>query len=146
MPATQNFKSHAAFDPAWHFFVLPVSFLNIVVAMGYTIHMWPLHRGLDLWWIVMSLALFFTMSTARMFGLKNQDRIIRLEERLRYRTLLTPAALVRSEELTLRQIIALRFASDAELPGLIERTLGDKLEPKQIKQAITDWRADYHRI
>jgi hypothetical protein len=95
---------------------------------------------------VMSFAFFFAVGTSRQFALKDQDRIIRLEEKLRYASLLAPAQVVRAQALTLQQIIALRFASDAELPGLIDRAIAESLAPKQIKQAITDWRADYNRI
>jgi hypothetical protein len=75
-----------------------------------------------------------------------QDRVIRLEERLRYTQLLTPADLARTHALTLHQIVALRFASDAELPALLNRTLSENLAPKQIKQSIQSWRPDHTRI
>jgi hypothetical protein len=146
MPAQQNFKNHASFAPAWHFFVVPVALINIVLSIYYTIHQWPMHSRSHLWWIVMSFAFFFAVGTSRQFALKDQDRIIRLEEKLRYASLLAPAQVVRAQALTLQQIIALRFASDAELPGLIDRAIAESLAPKQIKQAITDWRADYNRI
>jgi hypothetical protein len=146
MPAQQSFKSHAAFDPAWHFLVLPVAITNVVLSIYYTINQWPAYSRSHLWWIVMSFAFFFAIGTSRQFSLKNQDRIIRLEERFRYTSLLTAAQLAQSQALTLKQIIALRFASDAELPALIDRALAGNLEPKQIKEAVKDWRPDNNRI
>ena len=86
------------------------------------------------------------MIKIRLYALRNQDRIIRLEENVRYRALLSPALLERSAILSLRQVIALRFASDAELPALIERTLTEGLQSKAIKQSIQTWRPDTHRV
>jgi hypothetical protein len=80
---------------------------------------------------------------ARVYGLADQDRIIRLEERLRIAALVPGAEVQR---LSTRQLIALRFASDTELPALVRRTLAEGLDPKSIKQSIVVWRPDYHRI
>jgi hypothetical protein len=86
------------------------------------------------------------MSKIRLYALKNQDRIIRLEERLRLQRLLPEQLQARIDELTEPQLVGLRFASDAELPGLVEKTLGGKWGAKEIKQAIQIWRADYWRV
>jgi len=82
----------------------------------------------------------------RLYATKNQDRIIRLEERLRLATLLPDALRPRIGELTESQLVALRFASDAELPVLVEKTLAGKLSNKEIKTSIASWRPDYFRI
>ncbi|HWE83548.1 MAG TPA: DUF6526 family protein, partial [Terracidiphilus sp.] len=133
-------------DPAWHFFIAPVLLVNIIVAIYYTIHHWPNHRVLFLWWALMSVVLLFAVGRARVHSLTAQDRIIRLEEKLRFHALLPPDLLARSHSLSIQQIVALRFAADEELPGLVRRTLDENLSQKQIKQAINSWRPDYLRV
>jgi hypothetical protein len=146
MPEPQNFKNHTRFDPFWHFFITPVLLLNIIASIYVTIHHWPEHRVLFLWWVLMSVILVFAVGRARQHSLTAQDRIIRLEERLRFTALLPPDLLARSHSLATAQIIALRFASDEELPDLVRRTLDENLTQKQIKQAINNWRPDYLRV
>ncbi len=100
------------------------------------------------WWIVVSLALLVLALLTRLNPLTAQDRIIRLEERLRYHQLL-PEEVAReaSTTLTRGQVIALRFAPDEELPALVRQVLDGKLtRPAEIKRAIQAWRADDFRI
>ncbi len=146
MPAPQTYKTYARWDPPFHFFVLPVMLLNIAFAIYVTIHRWQDHRHLFPWWIVMSMALFLLALRSRQNALKAQDRVIRLEERLRLAALLPPTDLARSNALTESQLIALRFASDAELPALVRRTLDENLTQKQIKEAIVTWKPDHFRV
>jgi hypothetical protein len=146
MPAPQNFKNHTRFDPVWHFFIAPMFLINLIFSIYATIHHWPDHHVLFLWWAIMSLVVFFEVGKARAHSIVAQDRIIRLEERLRFAALLPADELARTQALTVKQIIALRFASDAELPALVKRTLNENLEPKQIKAAIENWRPDYLRV
>jgi len=146
MPTPQNFKNHARFDPVWHFFVAPLLLVNIGFAITATVRHWPDHPHLFPWWIVMSIVLFVAVGKARGHSLTAQDRIIRLEERLRLAALLPAEELASSQSLTVKQLIALRFASDAELPALVHRTLNENLTPKQIKQSIVTWRPDYLRV
>lgn len=146
MPKTQNMKNHGRIDPPYHFVAVPILLINILVSIGVTVHDGEHALGLHLWLIVVSIALFAAAANMRVKDLVVQDRVVRLEEKLRYAALLTPKQLEESEKLTLRQIIALRFASDAELPTLIAGTLAQGLTSKQIKESIVNWRADDQRV
>lgn len=146
MPESQNYKNHVRLDPVWHFFLAPMFLLNLIVAVVATIRQWGDHTYLHLWWIAMSVVALLALGRARQHSMTAQDRIIRLEERLRYARLLSPQQATRAEGLSLRQVIALRFASDAELPGLVDRALAENLSAKQIKESIQQWRPDMLRV
>ncbi len=147
MAAPQNFQNHARFDPPFHFFVLPMLLLNFIFSIYATIHAWPRYQHTHLWWIAMSVVFFVMAGIGRGAALRAQDRIIRLEERLRLHALLLQAEdRAHIGELSIKQLIALRFASDAEIPALVRKTLTQDLEPKAIKESITNWRADNHRV
>lgn len=140
----QNFENHTRWHPPFHFFVLPVMLINSV----WSILLFVKAPGRDsAWWIVVSLALAMLTLFVRTNSLKVQDRVIRLEEKLRYRQLLSPAVLQQTEALTERQIVALRFAGDDELEELISATLAGKFaKSTDIKRAIKHWRGDAFRV
>jgi hypothetical protein len=146
MPTPQNLKNHTRFDPPFHFFILPILLLNLIFSIYATIHHWPEHRVLFLWWIVMSVVFFMIAGVSRGATVRAQDRIIRLEERLRLHALLAAEERAHINDLSMKQLIALRFASDDELPALFRKTLSQNLEPKAIKASIVNWRGDYHRV
>ena len=149
MPAPQSFKNHVRWDPIWHFFVMPILVLNIAFAVFKLIHDWNTpanHHIVYGWWVVMSIVFFLFAAKIRLYPLKAQDRIIRLEERLRLAALLSADDLARSHALTEDQLIGLRFASDGELPALVVRTLKENLTRDQIKEAIVIWRPDNFRV
>jgi len=146
MPAPQNHKNHGRIDPPMHFFVFPILLVNLIFSIYVTIRQWPQNPNLHPWWIVVSLALVVLAFKSRINDLKVQDRLIRLEERLRLAALLPPADLAHADELDIKQLVALRFASDDELPALVHKTLTQRLEPKAIKQSITHWRPDNQRV
>ncbi len=146
MPAPQDFKNHTRYNPIFHFTIIPLLLLNLIFAGYVAIHNGPAHEHLYLWWIVMAVVFLLMAGTARTAALKAQDRVIRLEERLRLAALLPASEREHIDELSIRQLIALRFASDAELPALVHKTLTQNLEPKAIKQSIVNWRPDRHRV
>ena len=118
MPATkaQTYANHARFDPAFHFFILPLLLLNIIFSI---IHAYRHPTYFNIWFVVLSIGLFVTAGLVRSYPLKAQDRIIFLED---------------------------RFAADEEAPELVKRALDEHLTRKQIKQAINNWRPDHWRI
>jgi hypothetical protein len=146
----QTFANHTRFDPAFHFFALPVLLLGLLLAL---VHFFAhitegdfrdhFHAFLL---IVLAIALLVLALKERAYALKVQDRVIRLEERLRLAMLLPEPLRVRIPELTEAQLVGLRFASDGEIPKLVERTLKEKLSRADIKKAIQNWRGDYWRV
>ena len=146
----QNLATHTRFDPLFHFFLAPVFALGLIMTL---IHFFAhlgegdfrdhLYAGLL---ILLAAALLTWLFKTRLYALKVQDRIIRLEERLRLMQLLPESLRARIPEFTESQLIGLRFASDAELPKLAERALNEKLSRKEIKKAVQNWRPDYWRI
>jgi hypothetical protein len=143
MPKTQSAASHIAWDPLYHFILVPLTLINLGLAIYGTCRSWPFQRHLNLGWILVSLLLAFVVTKLRTYPLQIQNRVIRLEERMRIAAL-APAA--DAYKLSTQQLIALRFASDAELPALVARTLAENLDPKAIKEGILTWRPDYARI
>ena len=139
----QNFANHARFDPAFHFFILPVFAITVIVAIVHLVTHPGLHSA---WLLVFTVAAATAVVKMRLYSLKVQDRIIRLEERLRLAILLDKPLRARITELSEAQLVGLRFASDAELPALTARALAEKLSQKEIKKAVTQWRPDYWRV
>jgi hypothetical protein len=140
----QNFANHRKRLPPFHFFVVPVMIINFINSLYWWVKMGFLLRGILS--VLVALALLVGFLTARMMALKVQDRVIRLEERLRYERILPADLKPRVGEFTVAQLVSLRFASDAELPGLARKVLEDKMtERKAIKQMVQSWRPDYLR-
>jgi hypothetical protein len=143
MAKEQSAQNHAAYDTLSHFVLMPIFFANFIFQIVLAVKAWPLAGVVHLWNVLIALALMLLTFKTRIYALADQDRIIRLEERLRIAAL-APSADV--SKLTTPQLIALRFASDAELPALVASTLAENLDPKAIKQSIATWRPDYQRI
>lgn len=139
----QDFSNHSRYVPAWHFVtgtlllaLLIGSIVNLVNSAHDNLYSASLL-------VLVAVILGFVFVYARAFALKAQDRAIRAEENFRY-FILTGKRL--PQQLRMGQIIALRFASDEELPALVDRAITGQLRGKQIKQAIQNWRADHHRV
>jgi uncharacterized membrane protein YciS (DUF1049 family) len=137
----QNFKNHTKVVPTFMFFVLPVLALNF----GWSLNRWRLGRfsfdGAVA--VLTAAALLWGFLLTRGFALRVQDRVIRLEEQLRYARVLPADLQARAAQLSLGQVVALRFASDQELPGLVKKVLeGNLTDRKAIKASVTNWRAD----
>ena len=139
----QTFANHARLDPLFHFFVLPVFGLSTLAAI--VLFLWhpSLHSA---WRSVLIAAATVAVFKIRLYALRVQDRVIRLEERLRLASLLPQSSRSRIPELTEGQLLALRFASDGEVAQLAERALAEKLSRADIKKAIQTWRPDYWRV
>ena len=137
----QTRVNHTRFDPMFHFFLLPATVALFVWAVIHFVrHMDSGNAILA----ILALLLFLTTGLVRGYSLKVQDRVIRLEERLRLASLLPVGAPL--PELTPGQWVALRFACDAEMPSLAVKAAGGNLKGKEIKDAIQTWRPDYFRV
>jgi uncharacterized protein DUF6526 len=142
--AEQNLANHGKFFPPFHFFVIPVMVINLI----WSIYRWAV-AGFSLdgfGRVLFAAALAVGFASVRRMALTVQDRVIRLEERLRYDRVLPADLKSRIGEFTVSQCVSLRFASDAELPALARKVLDDKInERKAIKQMVKSWKPDYLR-
>lgn len=141
---TQTLANHGRLDPPFHFFMLPIGAIALIGALRF-LYLYP--ARLAAWWLLLlCIGAIVSIFKIRLYALRNQDRIIRLEERLRLMTVLREPLRSRVNELNEAQLIALRFAPDAELTALVERTLNEKLTRTEIKKAIQQWRPDHFRV
>ncbi|MDI3255908.1 DUF6526 family protein [Pseudacidobacterium ailaaui] len=139
----QTYANHVRIQPAFHYFLVPVLILNLIYSLVLLIR----HPNPNaVWMLIMAVALLIMAFLVRINPLKVQDRLIRLEERLRLSALLSEPLRSRIPELRESQLVALRFASDEEVPALVEETLKNHLEAKEIKQRIKHWRPDHWRV
>jgi hypothetical protein len=139
----QTLANHAKFDPAFHFFLIPILAINVIVI---AIQLFRYPGVLGLWLLLVSLALVVMAGRMRSYATHLQDRIIRVEENLRLARVLPEPLRSRMGELSDSQILGLRFASDVELPALVQRVLDERLSRSDIKRAVQEWRPDYSRI
>ena len=139
----QSFATHRRFDPWFHFVAFPLFLAAFVLACI------QMARRCDLasmWGLLVSLGLLILFFRVRVYALRVQDRVIRLEETLRMKALLPEAWHVRLRELDPGQFVGLRFASDEEIPALVEAALEEKLNGETIKKRIRIWRGDTFRV
>jgi len=141
---TQSYQSHRRYVPAYHFFALPIIAINVIVE---TVRLAGSPTLYHAWLVLFAVALAVFVNFARFMAARVQDRVIRLEERMRLGRLLPEELRGRIEELRPPQLVALRFASDEEVPGLTRRIFdGELVKADQIKKEIRSWRPDYLRM
>jgi predicted PurR-regulated permease PerM len=140
--ADQNYKNHSRYVPSYHFIVLPVILAAIIGGFVNLCHSALENRYSAALIVVISMALLLCCFYLRSFVLKAQDRAIRAEENFRH-YILTGKPF--NSSLKMNQIIALRFASDEELPSLAKKALDENLDSKTIKESIKNWKGDYNR-
>ena len=139
----QSFKNHARFDPPFHFVLLFVFLANLIISIVYVVK----HPGFySAWYVVLSVAAILALLKMRLYPLKVQDRVIRLEERMRLQALAPTEWHTQIYRLSEDQLIGLRFAADDEVVELAKQALEHNLNRKQIKERIKDWRPDNWRV
>jgi hypothetical protein len=139
----QSFKNHGRLDPPYHFVLVTTLAVNLFIVLCYT---WSHLTYFTEWMVVLSLAVFIPAIKLRSYPLKVQDRVIRLEERLRLQALAPQEWHAQIYKLTEDQLIGLRFASDDEVVALAKEALEKNLTRKQIKERIKTWRPDDLRV
>lgn len=143
---TQNYKNHIRYYPPHHFFFYGFAGLMFAVSL-YTL---VKNEEQTLLWAVISSLIFMitwlSFMVRQHYSLGNQNRIARLELRFRYYTITHRHFEEVEKQLSLRQVLALRFASNEELVNLTERAIKEKLSPDEIKRAVTNWQPDYMRV
>lgn len=139
----QNFKNHPQMVPGFHYLTFGAIIALLGGSINYLLRATPENKYLASLLVLTTIIFVLIAWYARTFALKAQDRAIRAEESLRY-YIMTGKAI--PKELRIGQIIALRFASDAEYLALLDRAIKENLGGKEIKMAIQDWKGDYHRV
>ncbi len=139
----QDFRNHARFDPPYHMVLFAVLLVNLAIVITYTAMHFNIFSG---WLTIMSIAVFIPFAKLRTYPLKVQDRVIRLEERIRLQALAPAEWHTQIYKLSEDQLIGLRFAADEEVVELAKQALEGNLSRKQIKERIKDWRPDEWRI
>lgn len=143
MAETQNYRNHGRLVPVYHIGVFLILLVNFIWG-GYRLVRTPGGDGLVAWLTSIGLILMFFSVRAQILTV--QDRVIRLEMRLRLRALLAPEVAARAASLPVKQLVALRFAGDGELPALVDDILAGRLvSQKDIKMRVQDWQADFLR-
>ena len=141
--ADQNFDNHQKFVPGFHYVALPILLINVIYSGFLTATSFSVDSVIGL---LVAIALVIVGLFARLFALGAQDRVIRLEERLRLRDLL-PDQSGTIDNLTTAQLIGLRFASDGEVGALVATVTAEGIEDrKEIKKRVTNWRPDNQRL
>ena len=143
MSAPQSYTNHRRFEPLQHFVLTPILLATWITTIWHLYKYPSLH---SLWVMVLGFTILMMAMQTRVYALKVQDRLIRLEETLRMQRLLPVDLQGRIEELSQKQFVGLRFASDAELADRVREALDQKLSGEAIKKRIQTWRPDTFRV
>ncbi len=140
----QNYDNHRKFVPAFHYVATPLLLVYLIYSGYVAVTSFSLDSVMAL---LLAVAVFIVAFLARIFALGAQDRVIRLEERLRLHEVLPPDQKHNVDELTTAQLIGLRFASDGEVAALVATVRAEGIEDRdEIKKRVTNWRADHQRV
>lgn len=144
MAGEQTYSTHRRYYPWYHFVVVPILTANLIVEIVRLVKAPNPYGG---WLVAVALGLLVFSYTSRAMSLRAQDRVIRLEERLRLLTILPQSDRGLIDQLQPRHFIALRFAPDEEVPDLVRRCASGELRSgNEIKKAIRNWKPDYLRV
>ena len=140
----QTYANHVRLHPPFHFFLMPATLVLLILTIVNVVR----HSDLLESWILLLIGVMAPVAVLliRINPLRAQDRVIRLEERLRLASVLPEPLKSRIGDLTESQLVALRFASDQEVAPLVEKALNEKMKPADIKKAVVSWRADVFRV
>lgn len=143
---TQNFKNHARYFPLHHFIITPLTLLFL----GWTVNRSNFETtestSESFYFLTLAIIIFLLPQLGRLYALKNQNRIILIEMRLRYFHMTGKSFYEKEKNLDTNQIIALRFAGEEELLALMDQAISQKLSNKEIKMSIKNWKGDYSRV
>lgn len=139
----QAYGNHRRYDPWYHFVLFGLVVLNLAFSIALV---WKHPGKVHAWGVVWAASFLLFFFKIRIYALQVQDRVIRLEERLRLAALLPDPLKARIGELTVRQLVGLRFASDGDVASLVEAALAENLSEDEIKKRIKSWRADWFRV
>jgi hypothetical protein len=143
----QNYSNHVRYYVPHHFIFYPLSLVLLIIAVKAAFT--SAGDASLLWWVVSGiiiLVIWVSLMMRQHYGLINQNRTVRLEMRFRYYTLTQKRLELLEDRLSFGQLAALRFASDEELPGLVDRALAEQLSPNEIKKQIRSWKPDHMRV
>ena len=143
MSEPQTYANHRRLEPIHHFVLIPILLITWIATIWQAIKHPNLH---SVWWAVLGFAILMVAIQVRVYALKVQDRLIRLEETLRMERILPQDLKARIPELTVKQMVGLRFAADAELVNRVREALDERLDGEAIKKRIQAWRPDTFRI
>ena len=146
MTTTQNFENHAKYFPLHHFVILPMALIFLIWTLVRMDFSTTESASDSIYALLLAITVLLVYYLPRIYGIKNQNRIIRMEMRQRYFFLTGKTLYEKENLLTSAQLIALRFAGDDELIDLMEKVIKENTTPKEIKKSIKNWMADHHRV